>query len=173
MNELERWATFYLLTAAAAAQFIGLLFVVITLGAERRRRADSYRISIYLTPTVILFAHVLFLGALLTLPNHNRLTAILCICFGGVIGLVYSGRSLIGGGKKSFIEPRDRIPYAIFPCAACGLLVLGGVLILHAPQIGLTLVAAGILLLLALAIRNSWAIAINIVSTPRGGKNSM
>jgi hypothetical protein len=150
---------------------IGLLFVVITLGAERRR-GDASRIPIYLTPTVIYFAHVLFLGALLTFPNHTRLTATLCICFVSVGGLVYSGSGLIGGGKKRFIELRDQIPYAIFPFAACGLTLLGGVLFLHAPQLGLTLVAAGMLLLLAVAIRNSWAIAIDVVSTPRGPENS-
>jgi len=50
--------------------------------------------------------------------------------------------------------------------------VLGGVLFLHAPQLGLTLVAAGMLLLLGVAIRNSWAIAIDVVSTPRGPENS-
>ena len=170
MNELERWANFYLLTAAAA-QLVGLLFVVITLAAERRR-GEATRIPIYLTPTVIYFAHVLFLGALLTFPNHTRLTATLCICFVGVVGLVYSGINLIGGDRKSFIELRDRTPYAIFPSAACGLLVLGGVLFLHAPQLGLTLVAAGMLSLLAVAIPNSWAIAINVVSTPLGRKNS-
>jgi len=166
MNELERWANFYLLTAAAAAQLIGLLFVVITLAAERRR-GDFSHIPIYLTPTVIYFAHVLFLGALLTFPNHTRLTAALCIWFVSVLDLVYSGSGLIGGGKKRFIELRDRIPYAILPFAACGLIVLGGVLLLLAPQLGLTLVAAGMLLLLAVAIRNSWAIAIDVVSTPR------
>jgi hypothetical protein len=35
MNELERWANFYLLMSAAAATLLGLMFVVITLGAER------------------------------------------------------------------------------------------------------------------------------------------
>jgi hypothetical protein len=87
-------------------------------------------------------------------------------------GLVYSGSGLIGGGKKRFIELRDRIPYAIFPFAACGLTVLGGVLFLHASQLGLTLVAAGMLLLLAVAIRNSWAIVVEVASTPPGRENS-
>ena len=171
MNELERWANFYLLMAAAAATLLGLMFVVITLGAERRR-GDAAKIPIYLTPTVIYFASVLFLAALLTIPNHTRLTATLCICLEGVLGLVYSGTSLLGGDKKSFNERSDRLAYAIFPAAAYGLFLLGGVLSLLAPQRGLTLVAAGMLSLLALAVRNSWAIAVDVVSTPRGQQDS-
>ena len=85
--------------------------------------------------------------------------------------MVYSGTSLLGGDKKSFIERHDRLAYAIFPSAAYGLLVLGGVLSLFAPQRGLTLVAAGMLSLLAVAIRNSWSIAIAAAISP-GRENS-
>jgi hypothetical protein len=165
MNELERWANFYLTMSAAAATLLGLMFVVITLAAERRR-GDAAKIPIYLTPTVIYFASVLFLAALLTFPNHTRLTGTLCICLVGIVGLVYSGTSLIGADKKSFNELHDRFAYAIFPFAAYGLLVLGCVLLLRDPQRGLTLVAVSMLSLLAVAIRNSWAIAIDLVSTP-------
>ncbi|HYA86121.1 MAG TPA: hypothetical protein VEI57_03510 [Nitrospirota bacterium] len=169
MNELEplieRWADFYHLTSKAAAALIGLLFVVITLASERRLDAAD-KIPIYLTPTVIYFASVLFLAALLTFPNHTRLTATLCICFMGVIGLVYSGFFFIGRSvKKSYYELYDVIPHAVLPFAAYGLLVLGGVLLSHDPQLGLTLVAVGMLLLLVVGIRNSWAIAIGVIST--------
>jgi len=169
MNEieplLERWSNFYLLTSAAAATLIGLMFVVVALAAERRVDVkDTAKIRVYFTPTVVYFASVLGVAALLMFPNHTRLTATLCSCLAGVVGLLYSGTSL-GGDKKNFIERRDRIPYAIFPFGAYGLLVLGGVLLLHNPQRGLTLVAIGMLSLLAVAIRNSWAIAIDVVST--------
>lgn len=90
MNEaeplLERWANFYLLMAAAAATLIGLLFVVITLAAERMPLKDTPKIRVYLTPTVVYFASVLAVAALLTFPNHTRLTATLCICLAGVVG---------------------------------------------------------------------------------------
>jgi hypothetical protein len=159
--------------SAAAATLLGLMFVVITLAAERARPGDEAKIPIYLTPTVIYFASVLYLAALLTFPNHTRLTASLCTCLGGVAGLVYSGSFLIGrGGKKNYYELQDRIVYAVVPSAAYGLHVFGGVLFFHAPQRGLTLVAAGMLSLLALAIRNSWAIAVDVVSTPREQQNS-
>ena len=84
MNELERWANFYLLVAAAAATLIGLLFVVITLAAERKL-AETSKIPLYLTPTVIYFLSVLLFPAVLTFPTHSRFTADFCICLVGVI----------------------------------------------------------------------------------------
>jgi hypothetical protein len=173
MNELERWANFYLLMSGAAATLLGLMFVVIALAAERRS-GDTAKIHIYLTPTVIYFASVLCLAALLTFPNHTRLTASLCTCLGGFVGLVYSGSffRILRGGKKNYYELQDWIVYAVIPFAAYGVQVFGGVLLFRAPQRGLTLVAASMLSLLALAVRNSWAIAVDVVSTPRGQQNS-
>jgi hypothetical protein len=169
MNELERWANFYLLMSAASATLIGLLFVVITLGADRIVKDGTAKIRVYLTPTAVYFASVLFLAALLAFPNHTRFTASLCICLLGVAGLGYSGSLLIGrGDKKNYYQLQDRIVYAVLPFAAYGLHVFGGVLFFHAPQRGLTLVATGMLSLLALAIRNSWAIAVDVVSHPGG-----
>jgi len=167
MNELARWANLYLLISAAAATLIGLLFVVITLGAERFVQDDPAKIRMYLTPTVLYFATALLLAALLTFPNHSRFSASLCICLVGVAGLVYSGSFLIGWRhKKKYYGLQDRIVYSMLPSAAYGLRIFGGVLFFHNPQRGLTLVAAGMLALLALAIRNSWAIAVDVVSYP-------
>jgi hypothetical protein len=172
MNELERWANFYLLMSAASGTLIGLLFVVITLAAERRL-AGASKILIYLTPTVIYFASVLFLAALLTFPNHTNLTATLCIDVVGAIGVVYSGSFFVRRGvRKSYYDLHDRIAYAAVPLAAYALLVCGGVLILHAPKRGLTFVAAGMLFLLAVAIRNSWALAVDVVSAPPRPRDS-
>ena len=87
MNELERWANFYLLMSGSAATLLGLMFVVIAFAVERRS-GDAAKIHIYLTPTVIYFASVFCLAALLSFPNHTRLTASLCTCLGGFAGLV-------------------------------------------------------------------------------------
>jgi len=170
MNELDpilaRWANFYFITSAAAATLIGLLFVVITLAAELRigRVGGTAKIRAYLTPTVIYFASVLGIAALLTFPNHTRLTATLCICFVGIAGLVYSGSRLLVGNKKRYIAWQDIILYVALPFAAYGFIVLGGVQVLDAPQHGLTFVAIGMLSLLTIAIRNSWSIAIDVAT---------
>jgi hypothetical protein len=168
---LERWVNFYLLMAGASANLIGLLFVVITFAAERRlNEPGGAGIRSYFTPTVTYFGSVLSLAALLTFPNHTRLTATICICALGGLGLVYSGASFVRRGiRKRYQNPQDWIFYASLPLAAYGLIAWGGVLLLEGPQRGLTLVAAGTVSLLAIAIRNSWGIAVDVVQRPPGG----
>jgi len=141
MNELERWANFYRLMSGSAATLLGLMFVVITFSVGRRP-GDAAKIHIYLTPTVIYFASVLCLAALLSFPNHTRLTASLCTCLGGFAGLVYSGSffRIVRGGKRNYYELQDWIVSAVVPFAAYGVQIFGGVLLFRAPQRGLTLV---------------------------------
>jgi len=159
----EQWANFYVITSTAAVTLLGLLFVVITLAAERGRK-DTPSIRIYLTPAVIYFSSVLLLSALLSVPNQTRLTAVICICLEGIAGLAYSAFLAIKRGA-SYQSRLDLFPYAVFPLAAFALMVAGGLLVLSRPQAGLDLVAAGMLVLLGTAIRNSWAIATTIVSS--------
>jgi hypothetical protein len=119
--------------------------VVITLAVDRGLE-DTGQIRVYLTPTVVYFASVLGVAALLAFPNHTRATAAFCTCPIGVVGLIYSGVFLAGRGrKKIYYEQSDMIPYAGFPFVAYGLLVLGGTLLLHDAQRGLTIVAIGML----------------------------
>jgi len=158
---LDAWGNFYLATSAAAATLVGLLFVVITLAADRQQ-GESQRIRVYLTPTVVYFVSVLLLAVVLTFPTHSRLSATLCC--GGVsgVGVVYS-LSVLRHARR-FRERIDRWHYALLPAAAFGLLV-AGTAILHTSDAGtgLTVVAAAMLALLAIGIRNSWAIAVTIV----------
>ena len=162
----EEWANFYVVTSAAAATLLGLLFVVITLAAERRRK-DTANIRIYLTPTVIYFSSVLLTSALLTVPNQTRLSAVICICLHGITGLGYSGFLAIrrGVGGALYEERSDLFPYAVIPLGAYVLMATGGLMLLQWPQIALDLVATSMLTLLGIAIRNSWAIAITVISS--------
>ncbi len=174
MNELEvalgRWMNFYMLVGAAAATLIGLLFVVISLvtgGAAKPTAIDAAKgramIRTYLTPTVLYFATVLCLAALLTFPDHTRFSAALCICVVGVLGLLYSSSTLLNDGTRGYYKRLDLINYQGLPFLAYGLLILSGILLLHDARYSLTLAASDMLLLLALGIRNSWAIAITMV----------
>jgi hypothetical protein len=70
--KFEDWGNFYVIASAAAATLLGLLFVVITLAAERGRK-DRPTIGTYLTPAVIYFSSVLLMSAILTGLNQTRL----------------------------------------------------------------------------------------------------
>ena len=134
----EQWANFYVITSAAAATLLGLLFVVVTLAAERGRK-DAPRIRIYLTPAVIYFTSVLVMCALLTVPDQTRLAAVICICLVGIAGLVYSGSLAIrrSAGSAYYEQHSNLFPHVVFPFAAYVLMVSGRLLLLRRAQIGL------------------------------------
>jgi hypothetical protein len=135
--------------------------------APEGRRAAAAQIKIYLTPPVIYLSSVLLMGAILTVPNQTRFSAMICICLEGLAGLGYSGALAIrrGADTASYESRADILPYAVFPLGAYALMVFGDVLLPRRPQIGLDLVAAGMLVLIGIGIRNPWAIATTIVSS--------
>jgi hypothetical protein len=170
---LDRWANFYLITSAAAATLVGLLFVVITLAAERAQAKETSKIRLYLTPTVVYFGSVLCLAAVLTFPTQSRLSTAVCCSVAGTAGIAYALSTFLGSrGETRFYEPRDVIHYVLLPAAAYGLLIAGGAILIRTPQRGLTLVATGMLVLIWLGLRNSWAIAVGVVSWRRSEKDS-
>lgn len=162
---LQQWANFFVSMSQAGATLIGLLFVVITTAAERRPN-EFAKVQVYITPTVVYFASVLGVGELGTIPTHTRISAAVCICLVGLAGLGYSGFLRFAHRRsKSYNERVDLINYAVIPFAAYAILSLGGATLLHNIQNGLTLMAASMLLLLAIAIRNSWAMVVDVVFT--------
>jgi hypothetical protein len=167
---LEAWSNLYLFASAAAATLVGLLFVVITLAAERQPPGEWKRIRMYLTPTVVYFAVVLLLAGALIIPTQSRLSAALCCCGVGAAGILYALSLLWGrpdGGR--FRVRGDAWPYSILPACAFCLLVDGGVTAYASdPDTGLTMVSIAMLALLGLALRNSWSIAVSVIWPPSG-----
>jgi len=166
---LQQWANFFTSMSQSGAALIGLLFVVITTAADRRPN-EFAKVHVYITPTAIYFASVLAIGELATIPTLTRLSAAACFCLVALSGLVYAGCLGVAHRRsKSYYERVDLINYAVIPFAGYALLALGGAILLHDIQRGLGFVAAGMILLLMIAIRNSWAMVVNIVYTrPHG-----
>ena len=74
-------------------------------------------------PTVIYFASVLFLAAILIIPVHSRLSAALCTSVFGVLRLFYTVSLLVRQGiRKNYYEILDLIPYAGLPLLGYGIL---------------------------------------------------
>jgi hypothetical protein len=160
---LQQWSSFFSITAAASATLLGLLFVVITIAPGIGRQLAS-KSKVYLTPAVIYLTSVLIMSALLTIPNQTRLSAVICISIMCVFGLLYIG-SLTVMRSEVYESRFDRYRYAVVPLLAYVVLFSGGLVLRRSGQIGLDVVAAGMVMLLNAAIQNSWSIAISIISS--------
>jgi hypothetical protein len=164
---MEAWGNFYVITSAAAATLIGLLFVVLTLAGDRMPASESNQIRLYMTPSVMQFAFVLVLAAMLMFPTQTRLSAAISCGAVGALGIIYAASVVIDGRRGNALRERiDVLQYAVLPAIGYAALVVGGVAIdkpgdTHGP----TIVAAGVLELVALAIRNSWSSAVSILSS--------
>jgi len=151
---------YFMLTGTGAVTLMGLLFVIITLGVARSERGYKGLVPIFVTPT---FVHlgVVFLIALLALsPEGDSLI----FPFGlvGITGLVYSltiaRKAVRYDGLYSVTWLlHGALPFVCYTgivTAAClGLTSTG-----HAYLV-LRVVSA---LLLLDAMRNSWAVAIDV-----------
>jgi hypothetical protein len=67
--------------------------------------------------------------------------------------------------KRGYQGRLDRYRYAGVPLLAYAVLLSGGVVLRRGGQVGLDLVAAGMVILLNAAIQNSWSIAISVLSS--------
>ncbi len=159
--QLAQWSSFFSITSTASATLLGLLFVVITI-APTRGRSLACKSKAYLTPAVLFLTSALITSALLAIPNQTRRSAVICICVAASGGLFYSGSLAMRG--ESYEKFSHRYRYAVAPFIAYVVLFSGGIL-LRKDAVGVDLVAAGMLALINLAIRNTWAIAVAIVGS--------
>lgn len=68
MSQLIEWNTFYVIVGAAAGALIGLQFVVLTLIAQRPPLRGAEASAAFATPSVVHFAVVLLLSAVISAP---------------------------------------------------------------------------------------------------------
>ena len=162
---LERWGNFYLVTATAGATLIGLLFVVITLGAERRPE-DMGKVRLFLTPTVVQFCSVLLVGALMTIPEQTASGCGALLSTVGVIGLGYCAwlATQWRSAAREGLDARAVVTHVALPMLTYASLLVGAVVLQSSVRAALLMVAAATGGLLLIAIRNSWAVAIHVAA---------
>jgi len=86
------WESFYVIVGSSAAALTGLMFVVIALKSEGRRKSTSGEaVQAFATPTVVHFCGVLLVSTILSTPRHSIGSLALCLAGTGVAGLVFTG----------------------------------------------------------------------------------
>lgn len=159
---LHEWETFYVITGSSGAGLTGLMFVVITLAAERMERstrAERTAATGFSTPTVIHFAMVLLIASIMTMPRRGALSLGICLSACAVAGLVFTLHLGIRRLRRvtTYVPvAEDWIWHAILPCVAYAALLVAALILGVARDGALYLVASIVLLLLYIGVHNAW-----------------
>jgi len=166
MSPLSGWQNFCIIVGSSAGALVGLLFVAVTLVAQRRlpgrtrvrTRVASRGIEAFNTPTVVHFCAVLLIALMLSAPWLSlvipALLLALCALAGVFYTLIVTGRLRRLGVYAPALD--DWLWYALCPLVAYAALLAAALLLPGSPIPALFAIAAVMLLLLFLGIRNAW-----------------
>src|SRR5215471_16078469 len=158
MPELTAWNNFYVIVGSSAGALIGLQFVVLALIANRPEARPAEAGAAFATPSVVHFAVVLFLSAIVSAPWHT--IGIVAVAWGivGVIGLVYEvivARRMRG---QTIYLPvfEDWCFHVLLPVASYAMLAISAFVAYSRVRFALSMICGATLILLFVGIHNAW-----------------
>ena len=158
MTSLVGWQNFYIIIGSSAAALTGLMFVVITLTAERRGVDDTAGLDAFASPTVLHFCAVLLVAATLTTPGHTTASLSFCLSVVGLGGVAYTTSIILRMRRQKVNAPvsSDWVWHILAPLVAYMCLLGSGAVVWASAAAALYSAAAGALLLLYIGIHNAW-----------------
>jgi hypothetical protein len=156
---LEGWENFYVIVGSSAGALIGLQFVVITLVAQSPVARDMQRAtSAFATPTIIHFASVLLLSAVVCAPWHALAGPAILWGVLGLVGIVYEVVVVRRMRVQTAYQPEfeDWSFHVLLPCVAYATLAVSACVVPVHPGPALFSVGGAALLLLFIGIHNAW-----------------
>jgi hypothetical protein len=159
MTTLAAWQNFYVIVGSSAGALIGLQFVVLSLISSRPAgRTNAQAGQAFATPTIVHFATVLVLAALMSAPWHGIEGVTVLWGAGGAGGLGYTIVVIRRMRRQTAYKPEfeDWLFHVVLPLLAYLILVVsafGAGFYLHEALFG---VGASVLLLLLVGIHNAW-----------------
>jgi len=160
------WNNFYLLIGGTAGTLIGLIFVVYSLGVERAQAGDSDRTRLFVTPILAHLGSLLLIALALVAPI-SALTRALAVGVIGCLGLAYVANLALISRKQIDPAERDILWDTVLPIAAYACLTAAAMAWALTAPFAYALAAIATVLLLVIAVRNSWMITLAIASRPR------
>jgi hypothetical protein len=154
------WENFYVIVGSSAGALIGLQFVVLTLISNRPIMQDEARLAgdAFATPSVVHFAVVLLLSAIVSAP-WNGIDAVSALWgFLGLSGVVYTIIVVRRLRVQTLYRPvfEDWLFHGILPFAAYVMLAVSAWVAHSDERPGMFLVGGAALLLLFIGIHNAW-----------------
>ena len=171
MTPLAEWDNFYVIVGSSAGALTGLMFVVVTLIADRRVRGGG-DVAAYGTPNVFHFSAVLLVSAMLAAPWQSLHVVGVLLVIAGIAGVAYAAIILRRMVQRARLEDtytpvmEDWLWFGAFPFTAYIALAVAALIFLANPPFALFIVGAALLLLIVIGIHNAWD-SITFIATER------
>jgi hypothetical protein len=170
---LREWHDFYILLGTASATLVALLFVAVSIGVGLLSAERSTATRTYMSPIILHYASVLFVSLIALVPTLDDNALTLLVGLSGAVGFGYSGIVcfvLIRDRRK--VEFVDHFGYGFWPLLAyCGVMLAAYWMVAHR-EWGPDDLAASLLLLLLVNIRNAWDLAVTLARRQADSKRS-
>ena len=173
---LGAWEAFYVIIGSSSAALTGLQFVVIVLGSDLGILKLS-TMRAFATPTIVHFAAVLLVSAILSAPWHSLFYPGLALGALGVTGVVYAvAVARRARGQTDYVPVlEDWLFHVGLPLLAYATILVAGILLPGHARESLFAIGASTVLVLFVGIHNAWDavthIALTRSRTPEGPEN--
>jgi hypothetical protein len=154
---MPNWDNFYMLIGGTAGTLIGLIFVVLSFGADHAKAGDEDRMRIFVTPVLVHFANLLLIALAMLAPVSNLVRA-------GVLGLIgcaglgYAANLALLAQKRINDSEGQPLWDAVPPIVAYACFLVSAAAWALAASFAGPIGAIASVILLATALRNSWAV---------------
>jgi len=170
VSMLHDWHEFFNVTATAGATLVGLLFVIVTLGAglPTSRLSTSRALSsirAFVTPTLVHFGGALFLSLVVLAPWPSAWPAGIILLLCGGASAAYQIHVFRMKRKLDFVALHwlDWIPYAGVPALANASLIAGAAGLIADQSFAPYAIASASTLLLVVGVYGAWDLTVWIV----------
>jgi len=160
---LSGWHEFYGLLGTSAATLVALMFVAVSVAVGILSSDRTMATRVYMSPIIMHYASVLFVSLIALVPSLGDPALGLVIGASGLVGFAYSVVITIRLFRDSKSEFVDRFAYGAWPFVAYAGTVVGGALIADRYKWAPDILAAAMLLLLLVNVRNAWDLTVTFV----------
>ncbi len=159
LSPIASWQNFYVIIGTSAGALTGLMFVVITLIANRNTGQQSkLSVDAFGTPIVVHFCMALLIAVIISAPWEALWNVGLLLGLIGLGGVVYLFIVVLRTRRQSHYQPlfEDWLWYEIFPFISYLALLVSGILLSSNPVPALYAIGGATILLMFTGIRNAW-----------------
>ena len=156
---LSSWANFYVMAGTSAAALVGLVFIVITLvTGSPRTRTRREGTATFSTPTIVHFATVLFVSAVLLAPWPSLTYPLAVLGIAGAFGVAYVLRVAYRMTRMEIYtaDAEDYTWHIALPLLAYAVVFAGALALRAYTAPALFAIAAAVVAMLFIGIHNAW-----------------